>query len=63
VLKKILGIVCLICFAIIMIFMIYIKFTHIDMTDTRLFVNYWWECIMCVILGMGGGYLIFNEKN
>ena len=39
-------------------YMLFIRFTNIDMTDTRLFLTFWWQLILCAASIITGATLI-----
>ena len=40
----------------------YIRFTNPDMTETRLFIEYWNIWLICAIVAVLAGYLIQEDK-
>lgn len=57
--NKIIKIMCLISIALAFSYDLYIKLTNIDMTNTRLFITYWWQYLITVIVYVVA-YSIYN---
>lgn len=55
--KKLILVLCVISITITVLYLFYIRFKNIDMTDTRLFVTYWKEGIVSFIILIGSSAL------
>lgn len=58
--RKFVGYMSILVFAACFVYAIVYKFSHVDMTDTRIFLNIW-PMYIPLLLSLGGAYWGFTE--